>query len=618
MCGIAGFIHFEKEKEADHVCLKKMTDIIAYRGPDSQGFYIKKNVALGHRRLKIIDLNTGNQPMFSDDGNIALVFNGEVYNYIELREELETFGHRFHTTSDTEVIIKAYNQWGVDCQNRFNGCWAFALWDERQEQLFLSRDRLGEKPLFYARNNDTFIFGSEIKCIFEYGLHKVPLLEFIELYLVFTNIPTPYTFYKDIFKLKPGHYILVRNGAINEHQYWNLPDIDETAMITDKKKVYEQFERLLVDSVKIRMRSDVPFGAFLSGGLDSSSIVAIMAGISQIPVETFTMGFEHKEFDESNLAEMVAKKFRTNHHLHFVNPENFDELLKKVVFHFDEPFGDSSSIPTCHISAFAHNNLKMVLTGDGGDEVLSGYNSYLGIKIASLYRRLPELVRSVLPAGVHLMSLPFKGKFKYMLNHIVNVSNTADLGFNQRMLYKIVYTDFKYIKALTSPIKNVINVEDYFCDFMSKCNYKDDFYKLMYLNFKHNLPDDYLVKVDRMSMAHSLEARIPFLDHRLIEFMCRVDKKVKMQGWERKSVLRKTIGGQLPPLLLKAPKKGFGVPLREWFKDNSFNIRLNMLKSKGLPLESKMIEKLIANNKSGISDNGNFIWSLFVLKEMLK
>jgi asparagine synthase (glutamine-hydrolysing) len=242
----------------------------------------------------------------------------------------------------------------------------------------------------------------------------------------------------------------------------------------------------------------------------------------------------------------------------------------------------------------------------------------LGIKIASFYRRLPKLARSNIPACVNLISLPFRGRIKYMLNHIVNVSNTANLEFNQRMLYKIVYTDFKYIKALTSPIKNVIKVEDFFRDFMSKCKYEDDFYKLMYMNFKHNLPDDYLVKLDRMSMAHSLEARIPFLDHRLIEFMCRVDKKVKMQGWERKSVLRKTVGRQLPPSILKTPKKGFGVPLREWFKDNSFNTRLNMLKSKGLPLESKMVEKIIANNKAGISDNGNFIWNLFVLKELLK
>jgi asparagine synthase (glutamine-hydrolysing) len=617
MCGITGYINLDKNKSVDFSVIKRMTDTIIHRGPDAEGFYVKNNVALGHRRLSIIDLNTGNQPMYNDDKTIVVIFNGEIYNYIELREELKAFGFKFRTNSDTEVIIKSYEKWGVDCQVKFNGCWAFAIWDDRNQQLFLSRDRIGEKPLHYAVCDDAIIFGSEIRSIFEFGLPKEPLLEFIELYLVFTNIPSPYTFYKDIFKLKPGHYLVFKDGTIKEHQYWRLPEIDESAMISNKKKVYDHFEWLLRDSVKIRMRSDVPFGAFLSGGLDSSSIVAIMSGISQMPVETFTIGFNNKQFDESQLAVQVAEKYKTNHHLLYVSPDSFDDSLKKVTFHYDEPFGDSSAIPTGYISAFAHEKVKMVLTGDGGDEVLSGYNSYLGLKISSLYMRFPEIFRRNLPKGIHKISRSFKGNAKYILNRLENISTSANKDFNIRMLEKMAYTNFEIIKRLSSPIKNVIKVEDFFSQFMAKCTYKDDFYKLMYINFMHDLPNDYLVKVDRMSMAHSLEARIPFLDHRLIEFMCCVDKKVKMQGWERKSVLRKTIGKDLPRLLLKAPKKGFGIPLRDWFKDNSFSYKLRALMNQDLPLDKLLLKKIIEDNKNGVNDNGNFIWSLFVLSEKL-
>jgi asparagine synthase (glutamine-hydrolysing) len=618
MCGIAGYLNFDNNQPAELSIIKRMTDIIAHRGPDGEGHFIKNNLALGHRRLSIIDLNTGDQPMFNENKSIAIVFNGEIYNYIELREELKNLGHNFRTTSDTEIIIRAYEQWGTDCQTRFNGCWAFSLWDETRQQLFLSRDRIGEKPLFYAQYNGTFIFSSEIKSIFEYGLKKEFLLEFIELYLVFTNIPAPYTFYNKIFKLKPGHFILVRNGIINEHQYWDMPDIDEANMLNNRAKIYEQFEYLLSDSVKLRMRSDVSFGAFLSGGLDSSSVVSIMSEISNDQIETFTIGFKEKHFDESELAKQVSMKFNTKHHNYFIVPELFDESLKRAIHYFDEPFGDSSAIPTWYVSSFAKERVKMVLSGDGGDEVLSGYNSFQGIKITTLYKKFPGLLRYSFPNFMHFLGKPFTGRFKYLINRIEDVSATANLPFNQQMIQKAAYTDYYNIKKLTSPIVNSIRAEDYFDRFMAGCDYKDDFYKLMYINFKHNLPDDYLVKVDRMSMANSLEVRIPFLDHRLIEFMCKVDKNVKLQGWERKSILRNTIGKKLPNSLLNVPKKGFGIPLREWFKDKSFDSKLNSMKKDQFIFDKKVLDSIIDENKTGKKDNGNFIWSLYMLTEILK
>lgn len=618
MCGISGFFHFDYDKLADKNLLKKMTDIIFHRGPDGEGFYINNNIALGHRRLSIIDLNTGGQPMFNNDKSVALVFNGEIYNYIELREELRTLGHHFKTNSDTEVILCAYEQWGIDCQNKFNGVWAFALWDDRKKQLFLSRDRIGEKPLHYAIYDNSIVFGSEMKSLFAYGIPKEPTLEMLEVYLVMTNIPEPHTFYKHIKKLESGHCIIVRDGRINDYQYWNLPEIDERNMLSDKKQIYEQFSSLLEDAVKIRMRSDVQFGAFLSGGLDSSSIVALMSQNSPYPINTFTIGFDYRSFDERDLAAEVARFFKTNHHSGSVSPDEFSSIINRIAFHYDEPFGDSSAIPVYYVSSYAAQHVKMVLTGDGGDEILSGYTSYQGIKLSNIIKRIPSPVRNWFPKINDNVSILFNGSIRYKMNKASSVVRTANLDFPERIAEKTAYADLASIKELTSQQRDILKVEDFLNDFMIKCKYKDDFYKLMYLNFKYNLPNDYLVKVDRMSMANSIEARIPFLDHRLIEFMVKVDKEVKMQGWERKSILRKTIGKQLPQSILSAPKKGFGIPLREWFKDKSFENTINEnLNNLDNILNGSKIDKLVLENNSGHKDNGNFIWTLMMLNKMI-
>lgn len=618
MCGITGIFHFNKEKPVDRIKLNKMTDIISHRGPDGKGYFVDKNIGLGHRRLSIIDLNTGDQPMYSEDKKKVIVFNGEIYNYIELRTELKKKGYHFYTQSDTEVILKAYEEWSYDCQNKFNGMWAFALWDETKQELFLSRDRIGEKPLYYTVFENSLIFGSEMKSLFNFGVPKNPDLSLTEIYLTFTNIPDPYTFFKNVFSLKAGHYLLVKNGKLNENKYWDLPEIDESNLIKDKEFVYSKFESLFQDSIKIRMRSDVPYGAFLSGGLDSSSIVSIMSDISNYPVNTFTIGFPEKDFDESHLAQEVAEKFHTSHHLGTVYPEDFNEIIEKIAFHYDEPFGDSSAIPTSFVSKFAREKVKMVLTGDGGDEILSGYNSYAGIKIASLYQELPSLIHRLLPQSIRFVKEYSKGKMRLKLNKMESIATTGILPFNKRFVQKRAYVDYEIIKKLTSNISGVYSVDDYFSDFMKNCMYKDDFYKLMFVNFKLDLPNDYLVKVDRMSMANSLETRLPFLDYRLIEFMVGVDKNVKMQGWERKSVLRNTIGKTLPNSLLKAPKKGFGIPLREWFKDDSFSntIDLNLSSLKNV-LDEKIIDKIVHANKNGLSDNGNFIWTMMLLNKAL-
>lgn len=617
MCGITGILHFNKERNIDPLRLKRATDIISYRGPDGDGFYMNANIGLGHRRLSIIDLTSGNQPMYSPDENIVIVFNGEIYNYIELREELIQLGHIFRTSSDTEVIINAYEQWGVDCQLKFNGMWAFAIWDNYKKALFVSKDRIGEKPIHYSIWDNTFFFGSEIKCIHELGVPRDLALEFTELYLVFTNIPAPYTFFKHIKKLLPGHYLWIEGDQVKEREYWDLPQIDENRMINNKNEIYERFEYLLKDSVRIRMRSDVPYGSFLSGGMDSSGIVSLMSEISHTPINTFTIGFPYKRYDESDLARSVATRFNTIHHEETVSADSFNDFLDKLVFQFDEPFGDASSIPAFYVSKFARENVTMVLTGDGGDEVLSGYNSYQGAKLSSIYSSFPLKMQQVIPSMINLFSPLTKGSIRFQLNRIKRFCESASIPFNESSLIKKSFTDYSAIHEITKEM-NCISPKEYFSDFMSRCTYKDNFYKIMYLNHKFDLPNDFLVKIDRMSMANSIEARAPFLDHRLIEFMIGVDKNIKMQGWERKSILKKTIGKRLPDAILSAPKKGFTIPLTEWFKDSSFSDIQTKLYQTNWSLNNKIIGSIINDNKNGNKDNGTFIWSLIMLKKIIE
>jgi asparagine synthase (glutamine-hydrolysing) len=619
MCGINGFFHYEVSRKADPILVKKMSDTLSHRGPDGEGFFISNNVALGHRRLSIIDLKTGDQPMYSDDGKIVVIFNGEIYNYIELRDELRKEGKKFKTTSDTEVIIQSYIHWGTDCLNRFNGCWSIALWDDNKKQLILTRDRIGEKPMFYAEYDNTFIFGSEIKCLLAYGIPKLPVFELTEIFLSLGYIPAPYTYYKNIHKLKPGHLLIIDYHGFKNIKYWDLPEVDEAEMLTDKKIIYNQFDFLLRDSIKLRMRSDVPYGAFLSGGLDSSSIVALMSELTPYPVETFTIGFENKSFDESQLAKEVALAFKTTHHTKIIDQESFDKSLSNITHHYDEPFGDSSAIAVGNIAAYASKSVKMVLTGDGGDEVLSGYNSYLGVKYTSLYRKIPEIIRSQIPTLTNKTASLFKGDLRYKLNRISRVCKTGNLDFKERMIEKLAWTEIRDVKNIVSTLSyQQFAIEDYISDVLSPCIFKDDFYKLMYLNLKLSLPDEMLTKVDRMTMANSLEARIPFLDHRLVEFMYKVNKQIKLPGSQRKSVLKNTIGKRLPLAILSSPKKGFVVPVREWFKNKDFSERLSDLVNNSYGLEKQTLKKVISANINGQTDNGNFIWMLFVLQNWFK
>lgn len=598
--------------------VKRMADRIVHRGPDGEGFYVNGPLALGHRRLSIIDLKTGEQPMFSEDNRLSIVYNGEIYNYLELKKELAALGHRFKTDSDTEVILNAYDQWGEDCQLRFNGMWAFAIWDAKKGSLFLSRDRLGEKPMHYAVYDNSLLFGSEIKSLLAYGLPKKPDKRMMEIYLGLGYVPAPYSFYEGISKLEPGCCLSVVEGRVDHRRYWELPDVSEADLLCDKTKVNATFLELLTDSVRLRMRSDVPYGAFLSGGLDSSSMVAVMSDISRHPVETFTVGFENADYDERALARQVADKFRCRHHEGTISAETLPEALSRVLSHTDEPFGDSSAIATGYVAEYASKNVKMAITGDGGDEVLSGYSSYQSEKLSEIVNRLPRGIGKGIPWALKFISRPVGGRWRYKTNRFINALASAGDSFQNRLLSKASWINPGMLREfIPGENQGTIHLDEYLEQKMSPCRFKDGFYRNMYYNFKLSLPEDMLVKVDRMTMSHSLETRAPFIDYRLVEYMYRVPKDIKMKGFQRKSVLRDTVGKRLPADVRQAGKKGFVVPLRDWFRDPASAKFLESLWKSDWGLNQNLVRQIVTENTTGKADHGNLIWLLLLLKQWM-
>jgi len=565
MCGIAGYIHNDLHRPAQIDRLRRMTDSIAHRGPDGEGFHVQGNLALGNRRLAVIDLATGDQPKYNDDSSIALVFNGEIYNYIELRDELKGLGHRFRTSSDTEVVVRAYEQWGTACQTRFNGMWAFALWDGKQQRLFCSRDRLGEKPFFYTTVDNTFVFGSEIKALFAYGAPRTLNTEMLDAYLCFSFVPAPYTMFGGIWKLPPGCSLVWEAGRSTVSHYWDVNLLHEEESRKDERAIIDEFEHLLTDAVLLRMRSDVPYGAFLSGGLDSGSIVSIMSGLSAEPVKTCTIGFEGSINDERAFARLVAEHFKTDHVERVVHPEDAEALLEKLAWHYDEPFGDTSALPTYLVSKVARERVTVVLTGDGGDEVLSGYTIHQGEKFASQFARLPRILREeFISSGLGVLSKVVHGTLGRNIRRADHVVRSANMDFIDRLEAKQSGLPREVRGGLLQGVPKVRPARGFIEEAIKPVYDAGVFTRLNYWLLKVSLPDDMLCKVDRASMANSLEARVPFLDHRLVDLLAGVSMDVKMRAYTRKHILRQSVGRKLPEPLLKGPKKGFNIPLENW------------------------------------------------------
>jgi asparagine synthase (glutamine-hydrolysing) len=559
MCGIAGFLL--RDGKAQVSDLRTMCDLIRHRGPDDEGFYTDGPCGLGMRRLSIIDLSTGHQPISNEDGTIWVVFNGEIYNYQELRQDLLQRGHRFATNSDTETLVHLYEEKGTDGLQLLRGMFAFCIWDSRQRKLLLARDRFGKKPLYYAQTRSGFYFGSELKCLRAAGVPLDIDKDALRLYFQFGYIADPYSPFQAIRKLMPGCWIeYSEDGSVREGRYWRLPPFsDENHTGCTEPQAREKLRELFDEAVRIRMIADVPLGAFLSGGIDSSLVVASMALQSSEPVKTFSIGFEEAAYNELEYAAMVAKKYKTDHHEIVVRPDSLS-LIHKLVRHYDEPFADSSAIPTYIVSEFTARHVKVALSGDGGDELFAGYPTLNLVQKYQFLDRIPRPLRKL--AGWTGALLPYSA---YGANFLCGMDYSSELDR---------YFHQGYIAYLTR--KRMLNPEWMLppdAGFLRRL-LPDDFLpegtdiisQLQYFEATANLTGDMLVKVDRASMAASLEVRCPLLDHRFAEFATRIPTSWKWQNGKGKRVLLDALGDRLPPQLLTRPKMGFGVPIDHWFR----------------------------------------------------
>jgi len=619
MCGICGIYNFNEQQLISREILKRMTDVLAHRGPDDEGYYVGGNIGLGHRRLSIIDLAAGHQPMSNEDGSIWIVFNGEIYNYPELHKTLLNKGHKFKTKSDTETIIHLYEEEGEDCVNNLRGMFAFAIWDQKNRKLLLARDRLGIKPLYYFIDNERCIFGSEMKSILQCpDVPREVNPQALDDYLTFLCVPAPKTIFRDVKKLLPGCILICTPDRISVKQYWDV-DFSDVSDLTENDYI-EQIYHILQDSVKCRLMSEVPLGAFLSGGIDSSAIVGIMSNLLENPVTTSSIGFREKTYSELNYAKIVASHFKTEHHEHIVTPDA-SEILPKLIWHLDEPFADASAIPTYYVSQTARQHVTVALSGDGGDEMFAGYRRYYYDSLENYCRQVipTELRRYIIGTIAKIypkadwLPQPLRAK-----TFLTNVSMSPERGFfNSRstceyQLRQKLYTpDFKR-KLDNYDSFNVL--EHHF----QKANTDDALSKVQYVDIKTYLVDDILTKVDRMSMAHSLEVRVPLLDHNLVEYVATIPSNLKLKGKQSKYIFKNILRNLLPEEILLRKKMGFTVPIGNWLKNDlkpmAEELLLNGRMSNRGYFEAGMIKKMWEQHQRGIKNYESPLWCLLILE----
>ncbi len=619
MCGIAGFISKEKNAPLDARAnlLDRMCRRITHRGPDEQGTIVKDRAALGMRRLSIIDLKSGQQPIFDCSGNLSIVFNGEIYNYQDLKKDLESRGHKFKTNSDTETIVHAYEEFGADCVAHLRGMFAFAIYDFATESLFLARDRVGKKPLFYSLTDaGNFVFGSELKVLLEQPSEISREIDFsaLDSYLTFGYIPEEFCIFKGVHKLAPGHFLFFKNGKIETKKYWDF-DYSGVSEIKTEAEYIEVLREKIKESVKIRLISEVPLGAFLSGGVDSSAIVGMMAQISDAPVKTFSIGFNEDTFNELKFARVAAKHFNTEHHEFIVTPE-LVEIVDDLVGHFDEPFADSSALPTFMVSKMARSFVTVVLSGDGGDELFAGYTRYVTDKKRSGLGKLPRTFRQNLLKPLS-EALPHGAKGK---NFLYNTSLDAIDRYIDSISYfgKLKKSEL-YSKVLRENLNgNFGKAEKIYREIADRVGSKNPTDKLLYLDSKTYLPADILTKVDRMTMANSLEARVPLLDHELIEFVQTIPAQLKLKGTSTKYIFKKAMEGIVPNEILYREKQGFGVPINEWInsqlKDRIHGILGEKRTLERGYFEPKYVKTLLDEHAENRRDHSHSLWILWMLE----
>ncbi len=619
MCGIVGSVN-KGGRAVDRETIERMNGAIVHRGPDDDGFYVNENVGLGMRRLSIIDVAHGKQPIHNADETKWIVFNGEIYNYQELRADLDKRGHKFYTNSDTEAIVHLYDEFGPECLQHLRGMFAFAIWDDREKTLFLARDRVGKKPLLYSHQpNGDLIFGSEFQALLEHpDISREVDLTAIDNYLSYLCIPAPQTAFEQIRKLEPGHWLLWKDGQIETRRYW-LPDFSKKIKISEEEAILET-TRILRESTRLRMISEVPLGAFLSGGVDSSTIVALMAQESEKPVKTFSIGFEEEDFSELKYARRVAEHIGAEYHEFVVRP-NALEVLPTLVEHYGEPYADSSAIPTYYVAKETRKHVTVALNGDGGDESFAGYERYAAMLMAERYKQIPAFARRSLiqgPIGLFPTSELKRSRFRDAKRFL----QAAELPKTERYFrwMSTFYRDAK-TEAYTNDFSNAVSWQDPSAlleDWFATANGSGILDALMLTDQMTYLPNDLLVKVDIASMANSLEARSPFLDHKLIEFAASLPEELKMRRFKTKSLLKKVAARLVPKDVVYRRKMGFGVPAGKWFRGEMKDfVREILLSERSLNrgiLKPEVIQKYVSEHTNAEHDHAFQIWTLLMLE----
>ncbi len=608
MCGIAGFIDVGRSRENAEQLIDRMCQVIRHRGPDDQGVWVDDGVALGMRRLSIIDLAGGHQPIFNEDQSILVILNGEIYNYRELQKELQERGHHFRTNSDTEAIVHAYEEYGDECVKHLRGMFTFALWDRKRQRLLAARDRFGKKPLNYYWDGQRLIFGSEIKSILEAGIPRAVNDIALDEYLVYHCVPAPNTLFKGVMKLPAAHILVYENGQISTKRYWELPFTPTCR--DDEATAIERTRALLKDAVEVRLMSEVPLGAFLSGGIDSSIVVGLMSSMMSQPVKTFSIGFEEDDFSELPYARQVAQHFGTDHHEFFVRPELIS-VLPQLVWAYDEPFADASMLPTYYVSKLAREHVTVVLTGDGGDEIFGGYPRYAG---ELSIHRIPAFLRFLLGCGGMLMPDGMRGKKRLSIMR----GDLASRYMERFMTFPDDSRPSMYTQEYFAFVRDHNPYERLISEFRAVSDL-DITAQLQYVDVRAYLADDILVKVDKASMFNSLETRAPMLDQYLVEYVASLPPTIRTRNGVFKYLLKRVAADLLPAEILTRRKQGFGVPIKHWFRGDLSGYAYELLLStrsqqRGIFDPQFIRERLKAHTRTTLVNHSSAIWTLLCLE----
>jgi asparagine synthase (glutamine-hydrolysing) len=623
MCGITGWANFDSHSppyDGAKELLHSMCERMVHRGPDSEGLFVTNGVALGMRRLAIIDLVTGEQPVFNEDKSITVVLNGEIYNYREIRERLQKRGHSFNSASDTEVLPHLYEEYGDDMVHELNGMFAFALWDSKRRRILIARDRFGEKPLYWGVFDKTLLFASEPKVLLAHPSVKPALnLQALRQYLSFDYVPAPHSIYEGINKLPAAHKLVLEDGRVDVARYWKL-DYQTVTPVPSERDAAEQLQELLADAVRLRLVSDVPLGVLLSGGVDSSTVTALAVRSSSEAVKTFSISFAEASFDESSYARAVAKFLGTDHHEERLSANLAANLVSEIGAWMDEPFSDPSLVPTYLLSRFTRKHVTVALGGDGGDELFAGYDMYVGHRWAEIYKHVPGVLRSgIIEPLVRLLPVKTKNlSLDYKALRFVTGAKYDEVARHHVWFGSFTPDEQKQLLTADALAQTDSDIYKQAREMMAECAKQDLVKRMQSLDTRLYLAEDILTKVDRASMAVSLEVRAPFLDHRVAEFAASLPSNYKLRGHKTKYILKKAVDGLLPKFVARRGKKGFGVPVAEWLKFKLRPMARDLLSPERVKragvFNPEFVTRLQDEHERGVANHRKLLWTLLMFE----